>query len=135
MAYRKGDEMLLKVDTDGLGTYVTVGGIQNPRLSIRRGEADVTNQQSPSKHRELLEAAGIMSMSVSGSGVFNDLAPAATIRQYAMNGTIRNWQLIVPGDGTYTGKFQVTQYERTGQHQREVDFSITLESAGVIAVS
>ena len=135
MAYRKGSDMLLKVDTDGNGTFVTVGGIQTTRLSIRRGDADVTNQLSASKFRELLEGAGIVSMSVSGSGVMSDASPQATVRALAIAGTIRNWQLIVPGDGTYQGAFQITQYERSGTHDKEVEFSIALESAGVVTVS
>lgn len=133
MAKQKGSEMLLKVDTTGSGNYQTIAGVQNPRISLRRGDVDVTNQQSNSKHRELLEGASIFSMSVSASGTHDSAAPTSTLHALMMAGTIRNWQLIVPGLGTYTGQFQVTQYEFQGQHDKEVTFSIALESAGLIA--
>jgi len=133
MAKQKGSDMLLKLDTTGSGNYVTVGGIQTNRFSIRKGEAEVTNQGSPSKFRELLEGAGITAMSISGSGVMDSASPNSLLRQLVMAGTIRNWQVIVPGEGTYTGPFQITQYERNGPHDRHIDFSISLESAGEIS--
>jgi TP901-1 family phage major tail protein len=52
-----------------------------------------------------------------------------------MAGTIRNWQIVVPGDATYTGPFQITQLEAQGPHDKEVTFSISLESGGVISAA
>jgi len=133
MARQKGSDVLLKLDTTGAGNYVTIGGIQNARINMDRGDADVTNQGSPSKHRELLEGAGILKMSVSGDGVFDPVAPQDTLRSVMMQGLLRNWQIIVPGEGTYTALFQITKYERGGQHEKEVTFQISLESAGLIS--
>lgn len=132
MTYKKGSDMLLKLDTTGSGNYSTIGGLQQPRLNIRRGDVDVTNQSSASKHRELLEGAGILSMSVSGSGVLDSAEPTGTINTIAMAGTIRNWQIVVPGVGTYQGLFQVTQFEFQGRHDGELAMTISLESAGLI---
>ena len=78
MAYRKGSDVLLYVDVDGLGTYTQVAGLQQTRLQIRKDEVDVTNQQSTGKYRELLDGAGITKLTVSGSGVFVDTAPLST---------------------------------------------------------
>lgn len=135
MAKQKGSDMLLKVDTTGGGNYVTVGGIQSSRFSIRKDAVDVTNQLSTNKMRELLEGAGITQISVSGSGTMDSAAPASTLRSMAMAGTIRNWQVIVPGEGTFQGLFQITQYERNAPHDKDVTFDISLESGGDIAFS
>lgn len=135
MAARKGSDMLLYLDTDGNGTYQQVAGVQNVRVASRRDLTDITNQQSTSKHREGLEGASIFSMTISGSGVMLDGAPLSTIESYAMAGTLRNWRCVIPGGATYTGKFALTQFERQGQHNREVTYSLTLESAGVITAS
>lgn len=135
MAKQKGSDMLLKLDTTGSGNYTTIGGIQSSRFNMRRGDVDVTNQGSASKHRELLEGASIFSVSVSGNGVLDSAAPWATLRALMMAGTIRNWQIIVPGDATYTGQFQITQLESQGPHDKEVTFSISLESGGVISAA
>ncbi len=135
MAKQKGSDMLLKIDTTGSLNFVTIGGIQNPRMSMRRGDVDVTHQGSPSKHRELLEGASIFSISVSGSGVLDSAAPWSTLRSIMTAGTIRTWQIIVPGDATYQGLFQITQLEVQGPHDKEATFSISLESAGLITIS
>lgn len=132
MAKQKGSDMLLKLDTTGSGNFVTIGGIQNARMALRSGDAEVTNQGSPNKFRELLEGAGIKALTVSGSGTFDHAAPQSTVRSVAFAGTHREWQIIVPGEGTYEGLFQITQYERVGEHTRDVTFDITLESAGDI---
>lgn len=135
MAKQKGSDMLLKVDTTGTSNYVTVGGIQAARLSIRKDAVDVTNQLSTNKMRELLEGAGITQISVSGSGTMDSAAPASTLRSMAMAGTIRNWQVIVPGEGTFQGLFQIVSYERNAPHDKDVLFDIALESGGDIAFS
>ena len=135
MAKQKGSDMLLKLDTTGSGNYTTIGGIQTSRLSIRRGDTDVTNQSSTGKWRELLEGAGIVAIDVSGSGVLDSAAPWSTLRSVMTAGTIRNWQLVVPGDATYTGAFQITQLEIQGPHDKEVTFSISLASAGNITIA
>lgn len=132
MAKQKGSDVLLKLDTTGSGNYVTIGGIQNARVSMKRGDAEVTNQSSSSKHQELLEGAGIFSMEVSGNGVLDSATPQSTVESVAMAGTIRNWQAVIPGRGTYQGLFQVTSLEFGGQHEKEVTISIALKSAGVI---
>jgi len=133
MAYRKGSDVLLYVDVDGLGTYTQVAGLQQTRLQIRKDEVDVTNQQSTGKYRELLDGAGITKLTVSGSGVFVDTAPLSTLRNYTLNGTIRNWRVVVPGEGQYQGPFQLGQFDRQAPHAREISYDVTLESAGVIS--
>jgi len=135
MAKQKGSDMLLKCDLTGSGVFVTVGGIQTTRFNLRVGDADVTNQGSPSKFRELLEGAGIKQISVSGNGVFDSGANWKALRNLILNGTIRNWQLIVPGDAIYQVAMQVTQLEHQGPHDKAVSASISLESAGAPTVT
>ncbi len=134
MAYQKGSDMLLKIDTAPTGgpTYSTVGGIQTKELQISADAVDVTNQDSSGKWRELLESAGIKKMSVTGRGVFSDTSAENQVHTCIINNTIKSWQLIAPGLGTYTGLFQVTQFSVSGAHDKEVQFDIRLESAGAI---
>lgn len=130
MSKIKGSDMLLQMDTTGSGNYVTIGGIQGQRLSGRNPAVDVSNQGSSNKHRELLANAGIREMTVSGNGVLDTAAPTSTLMSVWEAGTIRNWKIYVPGVGTWTGAFQISQLEVNGAHDKEVTFSITLESAG-----
>lgn len=133
MAAQKGLTLLLKVDTDGVPTFATLGGIQTPSFGGSAESVPVTSQDDTDRHQQLLEGAGVISLNVNGDGVFKDDAPFATVSTYFLAGTIRQWQIVVPDFGTYQGLFQITSFEITGEHNGEVRFTIGLESAGTIA--
>lgn len=133
MAAQKGKDLLLKVDTSGSGAFVTVAGLRARGLSISAETVDITSTESAGQWRELLTGAGVKSARLTGSGIFKDGASDATIRDYAFNGTIRNWQVIVPDFGTIEGPFQITALDFSGRHDGEVAFEISLESAGELS--
>jgi TP901-1 family phage major tail protein len=132
MAAQKGKDLLLKVDTTGAGVYVTVAGLRARGLSISAETVEITNTESPGQWRELLSGAGVKAARITGSGVFKDDASDETIRDYAFNGTIRSWQVVVPDFGTIEGAFQITALDLSGRHDAEMTFEISLESAGAL---
>lgn len=129
MAAQKGKDYLLKVDTTGAGVFVTVAGLRTRTMSINTEAVDITHTESVGRWRELLSGAGTKSARVTGSGVFKDGASDATIRDYAFNGTIRRWQIVIPDFGTIEGFFHIASLEFSGRHDNEVTFEIALESA------
>lgn len=133
MAAQKGKDLLLKLDSDGAGTFVTVAGLRTRSLAVNAETVDITHSESAGQWRELLEGAGARNARVSGAGIFKDAASDATIRAYAFAGTIRPWQVVVPDFGTIAGPFQITSFELSGRHDGEIAFEITLESAGELA--
>jgi|TARA_R110001592_G_scaffold279222_5_gene546635 TP901-1 family phage major tail protein len=131
MAAQKGAALLLKINTTG-STYVTVGGLRSTSITLNDESVDVTNKDS-SGNRTLLADAGVFSMSVSGSGVFTDATTEETMR-VAMNATtFKNFQILIPDLGTYTGAFMVSSLEYAGEYNGEVTYSVSLESSGAIA--
>ena len=73
MAAQKGSAMLMKVGNGGSPeTFTTIGGLRSTSLTINNESVDVTNKDSSNK-RTMLAAAGVQSISVSGSGVFTDV--------------------------------------------------------------
>jgi TP901-1 family phage major tail protein len=120
MSAQKGKDLLLKLDSDGAGTFVTVAGLRTRALSIN----------AAGRWRELLEAAGTRTARLSGSGIFKDASADAIVRQYLFDGTIRPWQAVIPDFGTIAGPFQITHLEYSGRHDGEVAFELTLDSAG-----
>lgn len=135
MAYQKGSDMLLQCDVNGSGSYSTMATIQTNTLRFNSDTVEVTNQQSANKWRQLLAGAGIKRLSVSGQGVFDDSSVENTMWTYAQAGTIRNWRVTVPTLGTFTCLMQVTSLEYAGRHQGEVQWSVSLESAGELTYS
>ncbi len=132
MAAQKGKDLLLKVDSTGAGVYTTVAGLRSKSLAINAETVDITHSESTGQWRELLAGAGAKSARVSGSGVFKDAASDATVRDYMFNGTIRNWQVLVPDFGVIEGAFQITSLDFSARHDGEVAFELTLESAGAL---
>jgi TP901-1 family phage major tail protein len=135
MTAQKGKDLLLKVDTTGAGVYVTVAGLRARGLSISAETVEVTNTESPGQWRELLTGAGVKSARITGSGIFKDSSSDETIRDYAFNGTVRSWQVVVPDFGTIDGPFQITALDFNGRHDGEMTFDISLESAGELNFS
>lgn len=133
MAAQKGKDLLLKVDSDGLGTLVSVAGLRSRSLAFNAETVDVTHAELAGHWRELLEGAGVKSARVTGSGIFKDASSDEIVRGLFFDGTIRAWQIVVPDFGSVTGAMQVTSFELTGRHDSEVTFEITLESAGQLS--
>ena len=132
MAAQKGSAMLMKVG-DGASpeVFTTIAGLRSTSLTVNNESVDVTNKDSLGK-RELLAAAGVQSISVSGSGVFTDGSSESTIKTNALADTIDNYQFLVPDFGTFTGAFQVTSLEYAGEFNGEVTYSMSFESGGTI---
>jgi TP901-1 family phage major tail protein len=133
MTAQKGKDLLLKIDSDGAGTFVTVAGLRSRRIAFNAESVDISNADSAGRWRELLAGAGVKRASISGAGIFKDATTDATVRQVFFDGTIRNWQVIVPDFGTLAGAFQVTSLEYSGEHNGEVAYELALESAGEIS--
>ncbi len=132
MTAQRGKDLLLKVDSDGAGAFITVAGLRARGIAFNAATVDITHAESAGEWRELLAGAGLKTARLTGSGLFKDEASDATMRTYFFNGTIRNWQVIIPDFGTVEGPFQITALEFSGQHDNELAFEIALESAGAL---
>ena len=130
MAAQKGKDLLLKVDSTGAGVFITVAGLRTRSLSFNAETVDVTHTESAGRWRELLAGAGMRHARVHGDGIFKDAASDETVRGIFFDSMIRNWQIVVPAFGTIAGPFQIAGLEFAGQHDREVTFTLALESAG-----
>ncbi|HWV83778.1 MAG TPA: phage major tail protein, TP901-1 family [Hyphomicrobiaceae bacterium] len=132
MAAQKGKDLLLKIDTTGTGSFSTVAGLRSRSISFNAETVDITHAESAGEWRELLAGAGVKSARIAGAGIFKDETSDATIRAYVFDGTIREWQIVIPDFGTIEGLFQITSFELSGRHDAEVAFEIALESAGML---
>jgi len=130
MGAQKGKDLLVKM-FDG-ASYVTVAGLRSRKIAFNAELVDVTHAESVDRWRELLAGAGVKRASISGRGLFKDAASDALVRQAFFDGTINNCQVIVPDFGAIQGAFQISGLEFSGEHNGEVTFDISLESAGAL---
>jgi len=133
MGAQRGTDLVLRLDQTGSGSYVTVAGLRARRLSFNADAVDVTDTDSAGRWRELLAGAGVKRASLSGSGIFKDATSDAAVRTIFFSGAIRSWEVVVPDFGTVSGPFQLTGLDYAGNHDGEVTYEISLESAGELS--
>ena len=132
MPVQRGRDLHIKLQ-DSEGRFATVGGIRTKRLALNSDTIDVTHSESAGRWRELLAGAGMRRASISGSGVFKDQDSNRQLRDIFFDGSIRRFQIIVPGFGTIEGPLQISSLDYRGEHVAELTFEIALESAGELS--
>lgn len=120
-------------DDAGTPVYNVVAGLRTRSISFNSESVDVTNADSTGAWREILSACGVKSSSMKGDGVFTDDTGFEAVRDAFFDGTTRDAKILVPGLGTFEGKWKVTSLEFGGDYNKEVTASFGLDSAGVIA--
>ena len=66
MSAQKGKDLLLKVDSDGAGTFTTVAGMRSRSIAFNTETVDITHAESAGRWRELLAGAGAKHAKVHG---------------------------------------------------------------------
>ena len=131
MSAQKGKDLLLKIH-DGT-SFVTVAGLRARRIAFNAQTVDASDTESVGRWRELLEGAGLKRAALSGSGIFKDAQSDALIRQTFFDGSTPDWQVFIPDFGTLEGPFQIAALEYAGEHDGELTFQMTVESAGSLS--
>jgi TP901-1 family phage major tail protein len=133
MTAQNGKDLLIRMDMDGAGDFVTVAGLRATRLAFNAETVDVTSLESEGGWRELLGGAGVRSAAISGSGVFRDAASDARVRQAFFDAEVPRFQVVIPDFGIVEGPFQITAVDYSGSHNGEATYSMSLASAGVLS--
>ncbi|CAH0497741.1 phage major tail protein, TP901-1 family [Novosphingobium sp. CECT 9465] len=133
MAAQKGSAFLLKI-SDGAATptYNTVAGLRTTQMSIN-GESVVITSKDSGGWRELLSGAGTRSVTVSAAGIFLGSAAEMQVRGNALAGTIADYELSFEGGEKMRGKFLVQRLDYSGDFNGERNYTMTLESSGLVA--
>jgi len=129
MAAQKGSAVLIKIDISGTAT--TVGGLRSSTITLNEEMVDITNKDSANV-RTLLPAAGVQSLTISGSGVFTDSTAETTMRSNFGGASLQDMDFVIPDLGTYAGNFLCTSLEYAGEYNGEATYSMTYESGGTI---
>lgn len=135
MVAQKGRFLILKLGDGGdPESFTTIAAGTTNAMTINNESVDISNKTAGAQ-RQLLEGAGITSMSTTMSGVFTVDTQQDLLEEAAFGNTHNNFQIVIP-DGasniTYEGSFMVASFAFTGEHNGAVTFEATLESAGDI---
>lgn len=132
MGAQKGKALLLRIES-APGVFTTIAGLRARSLTLNAESADITNADSAGAWRELLAGAGVRSVALSGAGIFKDAASDELLRSAFFGETLPGFELVIPDFGTLTGPFQIRSLEYAGEHDGEVTFTVSLDSAGAIS--
>jgi len=126
----KGISFLLKQGAV-LSTPTTIAGGRTVSMTLNNEQVDVTTQSSANA-RTLLADAGVQSISIDMSGIFEDSAVEETVRGYAFANSINTFSLYFPNGDTLEASFAISNYSRNAEYNGAEEFSMTLESSGAI---
>lgn len=127
----------INIDADGTGTllelYDTIAGMTSNKFTLGAEAVEITNKDS-SHWKELLDACGTKSASISGDGVFKDDVSYKLARNLCLAQSLRNFKMYVNDSPDYwSGSFKMTSLEESGDHNGAVTYSMAFESSGAIA--
>ena len=129
MAAQKGRSFLLKQGTASGGT--TLAGMRTTGMTLNNAQVDITNKDSGG-WRTLLEDAATQAIDITAEGVFTDAAVEETVRGYAFANSINAFGLLFGNGDQLDGNWAISSYARTGNHDGEETYSITLQSSGAL---
>lgn len=133
MAATCGALMTLSFKDDaGTPAYQLVAGLRSKSIAINSELVDVTSASSTGVWREALDACGVRSATISGSGIFADDAGIEALRDAVSENELRDSKIVIPSFFDITGSFKVTSFQLDGEYNGAIQFSITLESAGAL---
>lgn len=122
-------------DDAGTPAYQVVAGLRTREIQMNAELVDVTSADSAGTGgpwREALDACGVRSVTISGSGLFVDDAGSEAVRDAYFENEIRDTKITVPGFGDFVGSFKVTSLRLGGEYNAAVTFDMTLESVGAV---
>lgn len=134
MAASRGRNILLKIsDGTSPGSFTSIAGLRSKTITINNETVDITTSDN-APWRQLLDNSGARTVSISGSGVFQDDVAVNSIEDLVMDGTTQEFQAVFENGDIIQGVFQVTSFEYGGEHTSEQTYSVSLESAAVCSL-
>lgn len=112
--------------------FTNLCGITTRSFNLSANEVDTTMPDcaNPGGPVQRTVEPGIVNRTFSGSGKFVSGAQTAAFMTHVREATIFNAKVLVPGDGTYTGPWMVSEFEFSGEMEGNMDFSSTFVAAG-----
>lgn len=132
---RKGRTLLIQIGNGASPeVFSNLCGIKTRSFNLSTTEVDTTVPDclNPDGPVQKTSEPGIGSRTFSGSGAFIKGATHSLLVEHVNASTVFNAKVIVPGVGTYTGAWFVTDFEWTGEMEGNMEFSATFTAADVL---
>lgn len=126
-----GRELVI-AKSNGAGGYDAICVTEQRSLSINNELIDITkpNCASPGSRLVSMMHYGLQKMSFSGSGAFVNQAAVKDFIADAVNQVTNEYQIDVPGVGTFTGDALIATTDFSGDKTNELQKSFSCEMSG-----
>jgi predicted secreted protein len=130
MAAQSARDLRIKYDS-GSGPVV-IAGATSDNLTITKGGINITDKDDAGVQTFIADAVGTFAMSATVSGIMKGTQLSTLARDATQ--FLYDFEIDVPGDGTYAGEFGITSFEMGGADQEgAVTFSCELTSGSALA--
>ena len=135
MTQQVGRTLLIKRGDGGAPeAFATVCGFKARKFSINNNIIDETVADCTLPNAVVNEDStyGIQSMAFSGSGIFDTVASGLGMANDCRLQTIKNYLVIVPGWGSFSGEWKIESLELGGETEGSMSFDASFRAAGVL---
>ncbi|TPJ86958.1 MULTISPECIES: phage tail tube protein [unclassified Mesorhizobium] len=107
-------------------------GVQTRSFNMSANDVDTTipDCENPGDTPQKTGVPGIKNRTFTGSGKFVAGADQTAFMQHVIDATVFNAKVIVPGLGTFTGSWYVTDFTLNGEQEGTMGFDATFMAAG-----
>lgn len=130
-----GRTLLIQIgDGDTPEVFLNLCGLTTRTFNMSANEVDttITDCVNPANTPQKTAEPGIKNRTFSGSGKFVKSTSNTAFMTHVNDATKFNAKVIVPGLGTYTGPWFVSEFEFSGEMEGNMDFSATFVAAGIL---
>lgn len=136
MSQQLGRLLLIKITTGAAPrTVENLCGFRSRNFNLSANEVDGTipNCLNPGGPVQKKSRPGITQRAFSGSGLFVSGAVSRLLLDHVRAATAFDGDVVVPGDGTYSGMWMVSNFEFSGEMEDDLGFSASFSAADVLA--
>lgn len=136
MAQQTGRTLLIKKG-DGASpeVFTTVCGFLARSFTINNNLVDVSVPDCITPDNPVVQTMvyGVQALGFNGTGLFDNDAVGKAVANAARSQTTSNYQIIVPGWGTFQGAFIVETFNFSGDRDGNMEFEATFRANGTIS--
>lgn len=116
-------------------TFNNLCGIQTRSFNMSANDVDTTipDCTNPGDTPQKTGVPGIKNRTFSGSGKFVSSAAQTTFMGYVTDAVAFNAKVVVPGLGTFSGSWYVTDFTLNGEQEGTMGFDGTFMAAGALS--
>jgi TP901-1 family phage major tail protein len=114
--------------------FTSMCGFRARSFSMSSNEVDTTvpDCDDPGGVVQKTSVPGISDRTFAGTGLFDNDDTGKAVADAARLATVSNYQVIVPGYGTFQGPYIITDFQWSGEMEGNMEFQATFKPSGAL---